>query len=278
MLQRRSRVATASYSADRSNGFAQSTVADFASLARVTSTGRPVQAVVFDLLFTLVQPGSYPNRLSKMDWLANLLDVDVDALRTRWQCSEPVLEAGEAPSGPDGTGPELAWVRNVTVELGAAVSDATLSQIESDWDLTRRSVLLDPPATSLETLNTLRQQGLRLGLLSNTHGLELKSWKASPLAQFFDAVVLSHEAGFCKPHPMSYATVLERLRVPAAVAAYVGDGSSNELAGAARAGFRFVILADEAARRLAPNDLPRLRAQATASVRSLSELPDLLLP
>jgi hypothetical protein len=79
-----------------------------------------------------------------------------------------------------------------------------------------------------------------------------------------------------KPDPVTYAYVLSRLRVSAAAAAYVGDGSSDELVGARSAGFGMVILAEEAAARSAPDELPRLRAQADASVLSLPEVVDLV--
>ena len=86
--------------------------------------------------------------------------------------------------------------------------------------------------------------------------------------------MLSHDAGVCKPDPLAYASVLDLVGVSPALAAYVGDGSSDELEGARAAGFGLVILADEAAR--AAGDLPRLRAQADASVASLAELPTLI--
>jgi putative hydrolase of the HAD superfamily len=98
----------------------------------------------------------------------------------------------------------------------------------------------------------------------------------SPLAAHVDVVALSHEIGACKPDPATYAEVLRRLRVSSATAAYVGDGSSDELVGARSAGFGMVILAEEAAAKAAPDELPRLRAQADASVLSLTELVGLV--
>ena len=122
----------------------------------------------------------------------------------------------------------------------------------------------------------LRERGIRLGILSNTHALELRAWHRSPLALLVDVVALSHEIGWCKPDPAAYAHVLDRLDVPAASAAYVGDGSSDELAGARAAGFALVVLAEQACAGAAPHDLPRLRAQADTSVTALTEIVALL--
>ncbi len=149
-----------------------------------------------------------------MEWLAQVLGVGVESLKQRWRSFEPVLEAGRAPGGATEDGPELAWVRQVAAELRVTVSDDVLAFIEHDWDLTQRAALLNPPASSLDTLRVLRERGFRLGLLSNTHALELRAWDHSPLASHFDAVVLSHEVDACNPDPVAYASVLAQLDAP----------------------------------------------------------------
>lgn len=233
--------------------------------------------MVFDLLFTLVHPGAYPcGGLDRNGLLAGVLGVDRQVLEARWASFEPALEAGRAPTSRDGLGPELAWVRDVAAECQVEVTREQLAAIEAGWDLTRRAALLDPPPASIEALGVLRRQGVRIGVLSNTHGLELRSWEESPLVALVDVVAFSHEIGARKPHPLAYARVLARLGVAAGSAAYVGDGSCDELVGARSAGFGLVVLADEAASRWAPDDLPRLQAQADASVGSLTEIAELL--
>jgi putative hydrolase of the HAD superfamily len=180
------------------------------------------------------------------------------------------------PKHSAGLGPELRWVHAVAADLGAVVTSSDLARIEADWDLTRRQALLDPPPAAVAALVALRERGIRLGVLSNTHGLEVRAWHRSPLATHVDVVALSHEIGACKPDPSTYAHVLSRLGVPAAAAAYVGDGSGDELVGARSAGFGMVVLAEEAPAKWTPGDLPRLRAQADASVRSLTEVVGLV--
>ena len=238
--------------------------------------GRRIEAVVFDLFYTLVYPGTYPGGTGRVGWLARMLGVDPSDLKARWAVFEPVLEAGQAPRRSDGLGPELSWVRAVAADLGMAVTSADLARIEADWDLTRRQALLAPPTSAVATLVALREHGIGLGVLSNTHGLEVRVWDRSPLAKHVDVVALSHEIGACKPDPATYAYALSRLKVSAAAAAYVGDGSGEELLGARIAGFGMVLLAEEAPARFIPHDLARLRAQADASVVSLTEVVGLV--
>jgi hypothetical protein len=61
--------------------------------------GRParIEAVVFDLLYTLVHPEPYPEGGDRIHWLARLTGVDEAALRGEWRRFEPPLEAGQAP-------------------------------------------------------------------------------------------------------------------------------------------------------------------------------------
>jgi HAD superfamily hydrolase (TIGR01509 family) len=207
-------------------------------------------------------------------WLAGILGVETSSLRARWEAFEPVLEAGGSVRphlGPT-PGPELGWLETVAADLGVSVSAGDRARIEADWDLTRRKALLNPPADTIRALTGLRERRVPLGVLSNTHALELRSWKLSPLARLFDVVAFSHEIGVCKPDPAAYEHVLGRLGVPAASAAYVGDGSSDELAGAKAAGFGLVILAEQAPALLAPATLPRLRAQADVAVPALEHV------
>lgn len=205
-----------------------------------------------------------------------MLGIEASALRERWEAFEPVLEAGRVVRIDGGVGPEIAWLESAVADLGATVGADDRALIEADWDLTRREALLDPPEDVLSTLAALRDRKVRLGLLSNTHALELRSWNRSPLAHMFDVTVFSHEIGVCKPELAAYLHVLGRLGVPAESATYVGDGGSNELIGTKEVGFGLVVLAERAPAQLAPAELPWLRAQADTAVSDLSQILDLI--
>jgi putative hydrolase of the HAD superfamily len=244
--------------------------------AELMSRGTRPAAVVFDLLFTLVHPGEFPGGGDRTTWLAGILGVDDRALEVRWDAFEAILESGRAPASAE-LGPELTWLTQVADELGKPLGPEALQLVERDWDLTRRRALLDPPAESVAVLLALRSMGLKIGVLSNTHGLEVREWKSSPLAHLVDAVAFSYEIGAVKPDPAAYGVIAQRLRITAREAAYVGDGSSNELDGARRVGFFPVVFAAAAANRLSPERVPVLRQQADFELSSLSELPSVLI-
>lgn len=241
-------------------------------LSPAVSTVVELEAVVFDLLYTLVHPGEFPGGGDRTAWLANILCVDNRVLESRWDAFETTLESGRAPStGP--LGPELTWLTQVTTELGEPLSAETLGLIEREWDMTRRRALRAVPAETIQVLDELRSMGLKIGVLSNTHALELRAWSDSALVDLVDAVALSHEIGAVKPDPAAYAAIVDRLGVAANRAAYVGDGSCDELVGARRAGFALVVLAGAAPMRHSPERLPVLLDQADLALSTLVELP-----
>lgn len=233
-------------------------------------------AVVFDLLYTLVHPGTYPGGVGRMGWLADVTGVDEVALRDRWRVFEPALETGAVGQSRSGREPEIEWIASVCSELGHPCSEATLGLVQAQWDLTRRIALRSPHPSALPTIAAMRDRGLRVGVLSNTHALEIRAWRESPLAGAVDAVAFSHVIRQMKPEPAAYDAILKQLGTAPDRAVFIGDGGSDELLGARDFGFALVILAEESPLTLAPQTLPRLRGQAHVSVSDLSEIPGML--
>ena len=238
--------------------------------------GRSGSTVVFDLLSTLAYPGTYPGGVGRIGWLAPLTGVSEVALRQRWREFEPVLEPGRAGPGSSGREPEIEWVAMVRSELGHPCSDLTLGMIQADWDLTRRAALRSPHPSALPAIEALRQRGLRVGVLSNTHAMEIRTWPGSPLAEAVDVVAYSHVIRHLKPQPAAFDAILTQLGSVPDRAVFIGDGGSDELTGARDFGFALVVLADEAPRTHAPQTLSGLRRQAHVSVSDLSEIPELV--
>ncbi|WP_152365436.1 HAD family hydrolase [Microlunatus speluncae] len=88
----------------------------------------------------------------------------------------------------------------------------------------------------LRALDQLRAGGLRIGLVSNCAVEEVAAWSASPLAARFDEVAFSCRVGCAKPDPAIYLRACRGLGVVPDRAAFVGDGGSDELAGATAVG------------------------------------------
>lgn len=94
-----------------------------------------------------------------------------------------------------------------------------------------------------ETLQTLRERGLHLGIVSNvdddqfTHMLDL-----SQVAHYFDSLLSSQQAQSCKPDPAIFNEALRRAGCVPEEALFVGDSLHQDIAGANRVGLRSVLI------------------------------------
>lgn len=89
-------------------------------------------------------------------------------------------------------------------------------------------------------LQSLKEQGIQIGLISNCFSEEAKVIRESQLFPYFDAVFLSSEQGICKPNEEIYHRCVEALSVQPQECLYVGDGGSHELETAQELGMKAV--------------------------------------
>lgn len=166
-----------------------------------------------------------------------------------------------------------ATLRWVCEQAGVHPSDdAVRSAVASRHRAIRADTRLRDEA--VPTLAALRRLGLRTGVISDcTH--ELPAFLPQlPIAPLLDVRVFSVQVGRCKPDPALYQAACRRLSLAPADCLYVGDGGSQELTGAERAGMTAVRLA-------APDLAGHMVFNADAAwigpaLRSLDEVVDLV--
>ncbi|HEV2593158.1 MAG TPA: HAD family hydrolase [Gaiellaceae bacterium] len=179
-----------------------------------------VKAVVFDLWETLI------------DWdreSTEKLNADLEAVvgadfRDRWQRSTAKY------NGP---------IRAALAEAG--VSDEHMERV---CDLRREYLrrCLVPRKGAVDTLRKLREDGIKLGLITVCSEDIETLWPESEFAGLFDAEVFSPSFGASKPDPRIYLACCERLGVEPGEAVFVGDGANDELAGARRVGMDAILI------------------------------------
>ncbi|MCY4113406.1 MAG: HAD family hydrolase [Chloroflexi bacterium] len=106
---------------------------------------------------------------------------------------------------------------------------------------------VDPLA--VRTLELLRRADVRTAIVGNLiHGEELlvERLRAFDLLRLVDALVLSTESGWMKPHPVAYREALRRLDVPAADAVMVGDDLEVDVRAPQALGLRAIWLRRDA--------------------------------
>jgi putative hydrolase of the HAD superfamily len=97
---------------------------------------------------------------------------------------------------------------------------------------------------SAESLQKLRDAGLRLGVVSNSDGRVEEALEAAGLRHYFDVVIDSALVGVEKPDPRIFHAALEALGVAPDEALYVGDLYEVDVVGAEAAGMQAVLLGE----------------------------------
>jgi len=188
-----------------------------------------VRAVVLDLFGTLVDAPAAADRRDAAIRLARAAHSDVD------ETERYLVRSWRARH--DGT---LRTTEDVADDLVGSVCGrrgASRRVAATMLGLARRRLGGVDPSV-LATARALRDQGTRLGLLSDASPEIAEAWPQSPLAPFFSVAVFSSTSGAVKPDRRLYREVTRSLGVPPDQALFCGDGGGDELAGAAAVGMR----------------------------------------
>jgi putative hydrolase of the HAD superfamily len=124
------------------------------------------------------------------------------------------------------------------VELADAEVDRFLAAEHAAWE-----PALQNGTTGHALLDSLRDRGLKLGLVSNAKDpgwLLHEDLERMGLAERFDVAVFSSEVGKRKPHPLIFETALARLDADPARTVFVGDSRYADMLGAKRLGMTTV--------------------------------------
>jgi putative hydrolase of the HAD superfamily len=209
----------------------------------VTTAGR-IEAVIFD-------------------WGGTLADYAAIELIDMWRIAARHL-AGHIPIGEGEILNRLAdvearmWARTATDaraaslsdllteathELGADVTTAVLEEAGTHYlDTWTPHIVHDAQAAPM--LAALRERGLRIGLLSNTHwppAYHERFLERDGLRDLIDARAYTSEMTYMKPHPEAFRHALDATGVAdASRAVFVGDRLFDDVFGAQRAGMRAV--------------------------------------
>ncbi len=151
------------------------------------------------------------------------------------------------------------------------LSDDVFKHIEDAF--ARRSAWYVYPDV-MPALDTLRDTGIRLCVISNFVWGGPELFHDLELAGHFESLVVSARVGFQKPNPGIFNVALERMHVAPDAAWHIGDSYRADVVGARRVGLNGVLI-DRSG-----NDPARAREQhedpALTVITDLFELLDLL--
>jgi putative hydrolase of the HAD superfamily len=101
---------------------------------------------------------------------------------------------------------------------------------------------LRPKPDAINTPSELRNQGYKIGLLSNC-SIEIPIlWQQTAFADLFDTAIFSSRERLKKPDPRIFHLACERIGVTPEGCLYIADGEDHELTAAAKVGLHPVLI------------------------------------
>lgn len=191
-------------------------------------------AVVFDLFGTLVDNFSLREIRGVLMRMASIVSAPSDDFVQLWFDTFNERGTGVFKSGEDN-------IKHICRELGVNTEDAQIKQAaQIRHQFTVHS--LKPRADAVEVLSYLKSEDYKTGLITDCSSEVPAIWKDIPFAPMIDVALFSCQIGMKKPDPRIYQLAIEQLAIRPSECLYIGDGSSQELTGAAQAGMHPVLI------------------------------------
>lgn len=166
---------------------------------------------------------------------------------------------------------QATLLREALAGIGFELPDDVIDHIVVlDHSAYSNSITVEPEV--LSTLQTLKAEGYRMGLVSNLTlraDLMRKDLQRWGLLDQLDATVFSSEVGVRKPDPRIFQEALRRTGAEPAETVFVGDRLYDDVSGAQAVGMRGVLT-----RQFRQEEDPAYRPDAV--IEHLKELPDVL--
>jgi putative hydrolase of the HAD superfamily len=201
----------------------------------VTGLADGTTAVVFDFYGTLTPVSPDEAWASNAASLAAAFGVPTAALVAALDESFPERITGQL-------GTVRQTMRTLADRLGVALTDDQLDEA-SRVRRERQEAMFGLRPEAVAVIEQLREDGLRIGLLSDCTSELPDAWPRLRLSRLVDAAVFSCVEGMRKPDARLFRAVAARLPAEPARCLYVGDGGGRELTGASAIGMRAVLLA-----------------------------------
>lgn len=190
-----------------------------------------IKAVFFDLFFTLITP-TY-----------NLEQNEYDILKLSQEEWESYAEESSLYNkralGHITTSEQI--IETIIETIPYTYSKEQKLQVLQAREQRMYNALNNVSEEIITTLKWLKAKGLKLYLISNADFIDCKHWVDSTLYPFFDDAIFSCNVGLLKPDKQIYQLALNRSNLNPDNCLYVGDGGSDELVGAKRAGMMTVF-------------------------------------
>lgn len=190
-----------------------------------------IKTIFFDLFFTLITP-TYFDKDNEYDIL-NLTSAE-------WEkYAENDLLYQDRAMGHVKTEKEI--INAISDIMPYKITDYQKQEILVRREKRMKNALLNVNAEILDTLQALKDKHIKICIISNADIIDKKYWDEGILASYFDEAVFSCDVGLLKPDIKIYEYAIQKMGASPIESIFVGDGGSQELYGAKKAGMQTVF-------------------------------------
>jgi putative hydrolase of the HAD superfamily len=210
------------------------------------ATERPIRGIFFDAGNTLLYPrvDELAQELTDAGFQATVADFHAAERLAKKKFDQwlwPLIEGGELPAEVD----RLYWTEylhalmdriGVPIDQHGAVSEQVIERFRDIRFWSR--VFPD----TVPVLQSLRDNGYYLGVISNSVGTMEEQLNRAGLASYFRTILDSAVVGIEKPHPEIFHMAVDQAAISPAEAVFIGDTYSTDIGGARKAGLQGVLI------------------------------------
>jgi len=200
----------------------------------------PVDAVFFDVDFTLIYPGPTFQDEGYAHFAARFgIAVDRSRFNAAVRAASSILDDAQEHVYDDEI--FVRYIRRIVEGMGGTGErlDECAREVYREWAANQHFYLYDDVAP---VLTELARRGVKIGLISNSHRCLSSFQQHFELDGLIAAAVSSSEHGYMKPHPSIFEAALTLAGVTAAESVMVGDSLLHDIDGARRVGMRGVLV------------------------------------
>lgn len=188
-----------------------------------------IKAVIFDMYETLITHYECPLYFGAQ--MALDAGIEEEKFQKIWHATEYERTVGKV---------SFEAVIELILKENQCYSKVLFETIVNKRKFTKQECFKHLNKEIIPMLNSLKEQGIKIGLISNCFSEEVEAIRESILFPYFDAVCLSYEQGIQKPDEKIFISCMDELSVKADECVYVGDGGSYELETATKLGMKAV--------------------------------------
>lgn len=189
-----------------------------------------IKAVLFDLFETLITEWGHEKYTKRK--MCDDMQVNFVEFSKLWEALEYPRYRGEFSFEES--------LDYFLIQMNVSIPDDVREKVIHKRYITKSECFLEQYMNSdiIPMLNSIKEKGYKVGLVSNCSSEEAIIFKESKLYQYIDVPILSYEVGVAKPDAAIYEACMGQLGIRPEECLYIGDGGSNELEGATKVGMK----------------------------------------